>query len=57
MRCKELQEINFSSFKTDNLTNMSFMFSGCSSLKEINLTTFKTDKVTDMKEIFYDVLY
>ena len=37
---------------TDNVTDMSFMFSGCCSLKEINLSRFNTNKVTNMNNMF-----
>ena len=50
--CSSLKEIDLSSFKTDNVTNMSVLFVLCSSLKEINLSSFKTDKVSDMNEMF-----
>ena len=51
--CTSLNEINLSSFKTDNATNMYLMFAECSSLKEINLSSFKTDNVTNMSSMFY----
>ena len=40
--------------KTDNVTNMKGMFSGCSRLTSLNLTWFKTDNVTDMNSMFYN---
>jgi len=50
--CLSLEEINLSSFNTNNVTNMSNMFNGCSSLKEINLSSFNTNNVTDMSKMF-----
>ena len=35
-------------FNTNNVTDMSYMFSECSSLKELNLNNFNTNNVTDM---------
>ena len=45
MCCSALIEINFPLFKTNQVSNMSNMFSGCSSLIELNLSSFKTNKV------------
>ena len=53
-KCSGLKELNLSSFKTDQVTNMSDMFAWCSGLKELNLSSFKTDKVTDMSCMFLD---
>ncbi len=39
--------------KTDNVTDMSSMFSGCSSLTSLDVTGFKTDNVTNMGSMFY----
>ena len=47
-----LQELNLSNFNTNNVTNMSDMFSGCSSLKELNLSNFNTKNVIDMSRMF-----
>ena len=38
---------------SEDLTNMSYMFSDCSKLKEINLASFDTDKVTNMGFLFW----
>ena len=40
---------------TEDVTDMSFMFSDCSSLKELNLSTFDTRKVKNMTCMFADV--
>ena len=47
-----IEGINY--FKTDNVTNMSAMFSGCSSLTSLDLSSFKTNGVTDMHYMFFD---
>ena len=46
-----LKELDLTNFKTDNVTDMSYMFCGCP-VTELNLTKFKTDKVTNMKCMF-----
>ena len=50
--CSSLISINLSSFNTNNVTNMSFMFSNCSSLNSLNLSSFNTSNVTYMSAIF-----
>ena len=52
-RCCSLKELNVSNFNTNNVTNMSQMFSGCSSLKELNLANFNMSKVNN----YYLMLY
>lgn len=42
-----------SNLKTDNVTNMNSMFSGCSSLTSLDVNSFNTANVTDMAYIFY----
>jgi len=39
-------------FNTDNVKDMSYMFSYCSSLKELNLSNFNTNNVKDMSHMF-----
>ena len=51
--CSSLKEINISSFKTNNVTNMNNMFFECSSLKELDLSNFNTNKVTSMSNMNY----
>ena len=46
------KELNLSNFNTNNVTDMSYMFSECSSLKELNLNNFNTNNVTNMREMF-----
>ncbi len=38
--------------KTENVTDMSYMFSGCSSLTNLDLSSFTTSSVTDMQFMF-----
>ena len=51
--CSSLKELNLTNFNTNNVTNMSYMFSWCSSLKELILTNFNTNNVTNMKGMFF----
>ena len=39
-------------YDTSNVTDMSYMFSGCSSLQKLDLSNFDTSKVTDMCHMF-----
>ena len=48
-----LKELNLNNFNTNNITDMSGMFSRCSSLKELNLNNFNTNNVTNMSYMFY----
>ncbi len=53
--CSNLISIeNISNLKTDNVTNMFGMFSGCSSLTEVDVSGFNTDNVTNMFGMFKD---
>ena len=49
---KDLINIDLSSFKTTNVTNMERMFAGCEKLKSIDLSSFDTKNVTNMREMF-----
>ena len=55
--CSSLKELNLSSFKTFNVTNMRYMFYGCSSLKELNISNFNNtnmkDKDDDINWMFF----
>ena len=52
--CSKLSQIEgIENFKTDNVTNMRSMFSGCSGLTSLDVSNFKTDNVTDMYAMFY----
>ena len=51
--CSNLTSItNIEFLKTDNVTNMSEMFSNCSGLTSLDVSNFKTDNVTDMSYMF-----
>jgi len=50
--CRNIINIDLSSFDTKNVTDMSSMFSGCSNLTNINLSSFDTKNVTDMSSMF-----
>jgi surface protein len=51
--CSNLTEIQYiGNLKTDNVTNMSGMFSDCSSLTSLDVSNFKTDNVTKMSGMF-----
>ncbi len=50
--CSGLTSLDLSGFKTDKVTDMSYMFSGCSGLTTLDLSGFKTDKVTSMSYMF-----
>jgi surface protein len=51
---KNLQSLDLSSFKTQNVTNMSYMYCKCYNLQSLDLSSFNTQKVTDMKYMFYE---
>ena len=42
--CKSLKSIDLSSFNTNNVTDMSYMFSGCESLKIENIKIKKNEE-------------
>lgn len=53
--CSNLVSItDLTKLRTDNVTDMSAMFSGCSSITSIDLGSFNTSKVTKMREMFYN---
>ena len=50
---KKLSSITgISNLKTDNVTDMQFMFRNCSGLTSLDVTGFKTDNVTNMNWMF-----
>ena len=51
--CEKLKEVNLSSFNTENVTNMSFMFGLCRNLVNLNLSSFNTENVTNMCCMFF----
>ena len=51
--CSNLTTITgIENLKTDNVTDMSYMFYNCSSLTSLDLSGFKTDNVTSMSDMF-----
>ena len=44
----------FSEFNTQNVIDMSYMFSNCSSLNELNLSFFNTEKINDISYMFFN---
>ena len=51
-RCKALTELDVSSFNTQNVTDMSFMF-GELSLKKLNLSNFSVNHVSNFEGMFW----
>jgi len=51
--CKNITNIDLSSFNTQNVIDMSYMFDGCSNLTNINLSSFNTQNVRYMSCMFY----
>ena len=47
-----LINVNILNLNTNNVTDMSSMFSNCSSLQELNISNFNTNNVTDMSLMF-----
>ena len=52
-----LQNLDLSSFNTQNVTNMSYMFYKCNNLQSLDLSSFNTQKVTNMSYMFYECKY
>ena len=50
--CPNLESLDLSSFKTDNVISMGSMFSGCSSLTKLDISSFNTSNVTNMSSMF-----
>ena len=50
--CKNLTNLNLSSFNTEKVTDIFFMFSGCESLTSLDVSSFNTSNVTDMTAMF-----
>jgi surface protein len=51
--CENLVTITgINNLKTDNVTNMEYMFAYCSSLTSLDVTGFNTQNVTDMSSMF-----
>ena len=53
--CKNLTSITgISNLKTDNVTDMQYMFKGCYYLPSLNLSTLNTGQVTNMQAMFWN---
>ena len=51
--CHSLNKLNLSSFNTQEVHCMAYMFYDCSSLTSLDLSSFKTEKVSSMYKMFY----
>ena len=51
--CKNIINIDFTNFKSENVENMEYMFYNCNNLKNINLLSLKTENVNNMSYMFY----
>ena len=49
--CKNLNNLDLSSFNTKNVTDMSHMFYYCNNLNNLDLSSFDTKNVTDMSSM------
>lgn len=52
--CQNLEYVDMSNFRTNEITSMHGMFYGCIRLKELNITGWNTSNVTDMNTMFYN---
>ena len=50
--CKNIEDIDISSWNTENVTSFVDMFYGCSSLKTIDLSNLNTSSAENMSEMF-----
>ena len=50
--CKYIKSINFFSFKTNSITNMTNMFRNCSKIEYLDLSSFDTKNVINMSNMF-----
>ena len=50
--CKDLTELDLTTFITMNVTSMAGMFDGCESLVKVNVSSFDTSSVEQMHTIF-----
>ena len=51
-RCKSLKSVDISSFNTQNVTNMSFIFFDCVALESIDLPNFGNQNIIQMDRMF-----
>ena len=53
--CRNLADIEgISNLNTENVTDMSYMFSNCTSLDSLDLSSFNTENVTNMSFMFFN---
>ena len=52
--CKNLIDVNLSSFDVKNVSNMSYMFRNCEKLKNIDFSLFDTSNTVNMGRMFMD---
>ena len=52
--CKNLKNVDFSSFITENVNNMSNLFKGCQNLEMIDFSKLNTRKVLNMSKMFME---
>ena len=50
--CKQIIRVDFSNFKTKEVTDMSHLFHSCIKLKELNLSNLNTENVKNMSNMF-----
>ena len=51
-RCSKLNNLNVSNFKTNKVTDISFMFNLCSNLTNLDVSNFNTENVKLSKNMF-----
>ena len=51
--CISLTSIDFSSFKSEKLTYIEYMFEGCSQIKEIEIPNLKITNIKSMTGMFF----
>ena len=51
--CKNIIDIDFSKFNTENIIDMQVMIACCPLLKSLDFKSFKTENVTNMDSLFY----
>ena len=50
--CKNIINIDFKNFNSNDIINMRYMFSGCINIKELDLSSFNTENVINMEGMF-----
>ena len=51
-QCHSLKNVNLSSFDTNKVTGMYYMFSDCKALNDLNLSNFVINNKTNIKNMF-----